>query len=148
MPFVDGEPIDASKLGALETQLNELKATMPKIGASSTSISVTQNTTNSSVNNSTVQAISVPQIYGSITADVSLTPGKRSYFDIDYAAAGLTAIPKAIILTPRGTEKTFSINQALVLSGSVTATKARGHVYHRSDADACTVKYYFMVIVH
>ena len=26
MPFVDGEPIDAAKLGALETKLNQLES--------------------------------------------------------------------------------------------------------------------------
>jgi hypothetical protein len=55
MAFVDGEPIDAAKLGELETKVNNLAASIPKIGVSNTAISVT--------NNSTVtQTVSIPQI--------------------------------------------------------------------------------------
>ena len=38
MPFVDGEPIDAAKLGALETQLNQLKSAIPTFGSSTISL--------------------------------------------------------------------------------------------------------------
>ena len=38
MPFVDGEPIDAAKLGALETQLNQIKSAIPTFGSSTISL--------------------------------------------------------------------------------------------------------------
>jgi len=149
MPFVDGEPIDASKLGALETELNILKASMPKIGSSSTSININSSSpsvTTVSPSGTVTPSITPSNVFGGISADVPLTPGSRSTFTIDYSAAGLSSNPKAIILTPRGSEKVFSINQALVKSNTVTSTSAQCHVYHRPDATACTVKYYFMVI--
>ena len=44
MPFVDGEPIDAAKLGALETKLNQLESKVPTFGGSNTSISLDNST--------------------------------------------------------------------------------------------------------
>lgn len=55
MAFVDGEPIDAAKLGDLETKVNNLAASIPKIGVSNTVVGVTQNSTQS-------QTVSTPQI--------------------------------------------------------------------------------------
>jgi hypothetical protein len=149
MPFVDGEPIDASKLGALETQLNELKATMPKIGVSQTVINTPAATSgNPSVSNSgtVVPGPTPPKIYGNITQEVSLTSNSYKTFPIDYSAAGLTAKPQAIILTPISPAVKGTINQASVLTGSITATGATGQIYHRSDATPVKVKYYFLVI--
>lgn len=146
MPFVDGEPIDASKLGAIETELNKLRAEMPKIGPSSTSIAVTQNVNNSgtAVSNTKV----APQIFGGITGEISLTPNSRKTFNINYTAAGLTSAPKAIILTPIAPTFTGSINEASIVSGSVTATSATAQIYHRSDYTPVKVRYYFMVILY
>jgi len=38
MPFVDGEPIDAAKLGALETKINQLQSSIPTFGSSTISL--------------------------------------------------------------------------------------------------------------
>lgn len=147
MPFVDGEPIDASKLGAIETELNKLKAEMPKIGPSSTSISVTQ-TGVSNAGTVVTDPKVAPQVYGGITGEISLTPNSRKTFSINYAAAGLSAPPKAIILTPIAPTFTGSLNEASIVSGSVTATSATAQIYHRSEYTAVKVKYYFMIILH
>jgi hypothetical protein len=45
MPFVDGEPIDAAKLGKLETELNILKSQIPNFGGSETNININNSTT-------------------------------------------------------------------------------------------------------
>jgi hypothetical protein len=45
MPFVDGEPIDAAKLGKLETELNILKSQIPNFGGSDTTININNSTT-------------------------------------------------------------------------------------------------------
>lgn len=68
MAFVDGEPIDAAKLGDLETKVNNLAASIPKIGVSSTSISVTNNTTNN-------QTVTIPQIQAGSSDAWDLKPG-------------------------------------------------------------------------
>ena len=55
MAFVDGEPIDAAKLGELETKVNNLSASIPKIGVSNTVVGVTGNST-------VGQTVAAPQI--------------------------------------------------------------------------------------
>jgi len=45
MAFVDGEPIDAAKLGELEAKVNDLSKAIPKIGVSTTKVSVSGNST-------------------------------------------------------------------------------------------------------
>jgi hypothetical protein len=49
MPFVDGEPIDAAKLGKLETELNILKSQIPNFGGSDTNININNSTTTNTI---------------------------------------------------------------------------------------------------
>jgi hypothetical protein len=92
MAFNDGEPLDAAKLGALELQVNNLAANIPKIGASTTNVTVN--------NNTTPQQISIPQIVGkSLGTAWTLNPGPNELpitFD-----APLNSVPKAVMITPR-----------------------------------------------
>ena len=69
MPFVDGEPIDAAKLGALETQLNQLKSAIPTFGSSTISL-----------NTSTTQQIisSGPEIEAGNTPTFELKVGDQN----------------------------------------------------------------------
>lgn len=60
MAFNDGEPLDAAKLGQLEQELVQLKASVPKIGSSTTSIAVDNSVTNNNVG---------PQIIGKSIGD-------------------------------------------------------------------------------
>lgn len=146
MPFIDGEPIDASKLGALETELNKLRAEMPKIGVSTTSISVSSPSVANS-GNPVIVPTNVPQVFGGITSSLTLSPNTYQTFPINYSAAKLNALPKAIILTPIYPKVVGSLNEASILSGSVTTTGATGQIFHRSDATKITgIQYYFMVI--
>jgi hypothetical protein len=79
MAFVDGEPLDASKLGELELKVNNLAAKIPQIGSSSTNISITgiQNNTNTQ---STVQ----PMIQAANSVEWLLVPGKVNEIDITF----------------------------------------------------------------
>jgi hypothetical protein len=69
MPFVDGEPIDAAKLGALETQLNQIKSAIPTFGSSTISL-----------NTSTTQQLisSGPELEAGNTATFDLMPGTQN----------------------------------------------------------------------
>jgi hypothetical protein len=69
MPFVDGEPIDAAKLGALETQLNLLKSSIPKFGNGD--IVLTTSTTGSQIS-------AGPDIEAGNTEVYELTPGSQN----------------------------------------------------------------------
>jgi hypothetical protein len=70
MPFVDGEPIDAAKLGALETKLNQLESKIPTFGGSNTSISV---------DNSTNSISTGPEIEAGEVSGISVTAAKKIY---------------------------------------------------------------------
>ena len=50
--FVDGEPIDASKLQELRTELNKLRSEMPTFGSGSTKVSIGGDIVNQTVVNS------------------------------------------------------------------------------------------------
>lgn len=138
MAFNDGEPIDAAKLGALETSLAEIKAKVPQFGSS---------TTNISIDNTSIQNVVVPQIYGGISPKVSIKPGQTATFTINYAAAKLTSVPKAILLTPMR-EPGVSHNEAYVVKSSVSNTTAQCKVFQPTGYTAGDTWFYFLVIQH
>ena len=137
MAFNDGDPIDAAKLGALETSIAEIKSRMPQLGSSVTNIKV---------DNSTVQAAVVPKIYGGQTVSKKLVPAGTVSFPINYSAAGFTAAPTSITVTPvRGTG--MAAYEAYVLTGA-TATGATVNVYLPANNAAVNTAFYFLAIQH
>jgi hypothetical protein len=56
MAFDDGTPLDAAKLQALETELNNVKASIPKIGSSTVNIDASS-TTNQTIVQSSINCI-------------------------------------------------------------------------------------------
>ena len=92
MAFTDGEPVDAAKLGELETKVNNLAAQIPKIGVSNTSISVTNNQT---VNQT--QTVTIPQIQAGTSGAWDLKVGPNSK-DITFAEP-FTKTPRIICST-------------------------------------------------
>jgi len=138
MAFNDGEPIDAAKLGALETSLAEIKAKVPQFGSS---------TTNISIDNTSIQTAVVPQIYGGMSGVVPLKPGTTSTFTINYAAAKLTSAPKSITLTPVR-ETGLSHMEAHVVKSSVSNTTAMCKVFQPTGYTAGNTYFYFLVVQH
>lgn len=120
MAFNDGEPLDAAKLGALELQINNLSANIPKIGAS---------TTNVTVNNQTVQQANIPQIIGKSDGQAwELKPGHNEK-PYTFDGAPLNSIPKAIILTPRTSGGSAWHPQINIKTGTTTASGFTAHVW-------------------
>jgi len=72
MPFVDGEPIDAAKLGKLETELNILKSQIPNFGGSDTNININNSTTTNTIS-------SGPQIEAGKHSPGTITATKDSH---------------------------------------------------------------------
>ena len=107
MPFVDGEPIDAAKLGALETKLNQLESKIPTFGGSNTSISV-DNSTNTI---STGPEIEVGEVDG-----ISVTAAKKTY---EVSFKKTFSKRPIVIISMRGGESSY-ILAARVLSKSVS----------------------------
>ncbi len=118
MAFVDGEPLDASKLGDLELKVNNLAAKIPQIGVSSTNISITgiQNTTTSQAQ-TTVQ----PHIQAQSLKEWTLVPGQINKMDVKFPSA----FPKTpvVILTTRmaPTSKVWH-PEVNVATGTTTST--------------------------
>ena len=125
MAFVDGEPIDAAKLGDLETKVNNLAASIPKIGVSNTSISVTNNTT------ATAQTSTAPQIQSGSSDAWDLKAGLNEK-TIKFAEA-FTKTPRIIVSTRMNKDTKAWHPQVSVAygssSGGFTAT-----VFMPSDA--------------
>ena len=107
MPFVDGEPIDAAKLGALETKLNQLESKIPTWGGSNTSINV---------DNSTTSISTGPEIEAGEVDLISVTANKKVY-EVSFKKT-FTKKP-FVIISMRGGESGY-ILAARVLSSSVS----------------------------
>jgi len=93
MPFVDGEPIDAAKLGALETQLNLLKSSIPKFGNGD--ITLNTSTTNNQIS-------SGPDIEAGNTDTFDLIPGSQNIKEFTFKKT-FTKTPVIVVCGRYGT---------------------------------------------
>lgn len=133
MAFDDGTPLDAAKLQALETELFNLRSSIPKIGSSTTNINVTENAT-----------VTQKQILGGITDSIDLKPGQQVPLNIKYSTE---SAPTAVILTPVKFSGTLKGNISYyVEGGSVTSSGARAQVYLDKASSAFGIRFYYMVI--
>ena len=107
MPFVDGEPIDAAKLGALETKLNQLESKVPTFGGSNTSISLDNSTTNISTG---------PEIEAAEVTGISVTSSKKTY---EVSFRKTFSKRPIVVISMRGGESSY-ILAARLLSNSVS----------------------------
>jgi hypothetical protein len=110
MPFVDGEPIDASKLTALETKLNILQSKIPTFGGSNTSINIDNSTTSSVVSTG-------PEIEAALVEPIKIESSKKVY-DVTFKKT-FTKKP-VVVISLRGGESS-NIISARVLGNSVSA---------------------------
>lgn len=109
MPFVDGEPIDAAKLTALETKLNQIQSSIPTFGGSNTSINVNNSTTTNTISTG-------PEIEAGEVSGISVTAAKKIY-EVSFKK---TFSKKPIVtISMRGGESSY-ILAARVLSNSVS----------------------------
>ena len=137
--FDDGTPLDAAALQDLDRRLVELKASIPKVGSSSTA------GTPGSLENQTVSA---KQILGGISDSVKLVPGKAVPFTINFKTT-LDSTPKAVVLTPIRTANIPSVFSFAVDSKTLSASGVSGNAYLNSAAKTSfTIGFYWMVICH
>lgn len=110
MPFVDGEPIDAAKLTALETKLNILQSKVPTFGGSNTSINI---------DNSTNPVVSTgPEIEAGEVAGVTVESSKMTK---EVTFKKTFSKKPVVIISMRGGESSYVLS-ARVLSNSVSPT--------------------------
>jgi hypothetical protein len=141
MAFNDGEPLDAAKLGALELQVNNLASSIPKIGASTTNVSISNNTTPAATN--------IPQIVASAPGDKwELTPGKVNEKNFSFNGA-VSSQPRAVLITSRhsgsGTGWHPQINTK---TQSISKDGFTAVVYMPSSAPAHTVYITWLAICY
>jgi hypothetical protein len=104
MAFDDGTPLDAAKLQSLETELNNVKASIPKIGSS---------TVNIDASSTTNQTIVQSQIVGGITSGALEVPANSERTQ-PITFSGLTSAPIAVSITPYKSSGTLKgVNWAL-----------------------------------
>ena len=137
--FNDGDPIDASQLTSLQTQINELIAKIPQIGASTTSINLTNTT------QTTVTAV-VPKIYSGTTSSVTLKPGQTATWTLNYSDAQFESAP-VIVISP--VHKAGGGNmEAYIVDGTVDKTTAQAKAYLPKDYASFAAKLNFIAISH
>jgi hypothetical protein len=110
MPFVDGEPIDAGKLTALETKVNILQSKIPTFGGSNTNINIDNSTTSSVVSTG-------PEIEAGLVDPIKIESSKKVY-DVTFKKT-FTKKP-VVVISLRGGESS-NIISARVLGNSVSA---------------------------
>lgn len=135
MAFDDGTPLDAAKLGALETKLNNLQASIPKFGSS------TANAENGSLESAlTVQK----QIITGITDSVDMKPGTQVRVTLNYKA---DSKPTAIVMSPVKWAGTLKGNISYyVEGGSISANGATAQVYLEKGAPSFGIRFFFIAI--
>lgn len=110
MPFVDGEPIDAAKLGALETQLNLLKSSIPKFGNGD--IILNPSTTPNQIS-------SGPEIQADNTEVYELIPGSQNLKEFKFKKT-FTKTPIVVVCGRYGTSGKQLHGQVNVATVSTT----------------------------
>jgi hypothetical protein len=142
MAFVDGEPLDASKLGDLELKVNNLAAKIPQIGSSNTNISIT-GMQNATATQTTIQ----PHIQAANAGEWLLVPGQINRIDVKFPSA----FPKTphVILTTRMSSTTKLWHPAVnVATGTSTSTGFSAVCYMPTDTKQHKVYLSYIAIAY
>ena len=144
MAFNDGEPIDAAKLAALETKLLAITDVIPTIGGTVNKIDAT------STSNTTVVGSIIPQVWAGNSASKKIFYGSMQSYELNYAAANLTAVPKAIIATPHHSKTTYRGCPVFYIDqSSMSTSSALLYATLPLTSDTATsCSFWFQVIVH
>ena len=134
MAFDDGTPLDAAKLQALETELINIKSSIPKIGSSVIN------------NNTTVvnQTVTQKQILSGTTDSINLKPGQQVQVNLKYNA---DSKPTAIVMSP--VKWAGSLQGCIswyVEGGSISAQGATAQVYLEKGQPGFGIRFFFIVL--
>jgi ligand-binding sensor protein len=136
--FNDGDPIDATLLQKLKTDV-----------AKATALAGAKVSAGSSVNigdlaNQSPAEITIPKFYGGKTTTVTVTNGKRATFKLDYAAAGFSGKPSAITMSAISKSGMADLKEPSIISGTVSNTGAEGQIWGSGDTKKITI--YFIAV--
>jgi hypothetical protein len=137
--FNDGDPIDATLLQKLKTEVARATALAGAKVSAGSNISV------SGLQNQTPAEIVPPVFFGGITSEKTITTaGGGTEFVIDYSGAGFQKVPDSIILTPVAENGKESMYSASIIKGTVTKTGARAQI--RAYSASKKVRLYFLAV--
>lgn len=115
MAFVDGEPIDASKLSGLETKLNELEAKIPQIGTANSTINLSSTT-------NVTQTVSVPKILAkSRVVAIDLKVGQQNKQTITFPET-FSKVPTVVVSVEQG--EAYAVAEKWTPSPVITSVSA------------------------
>jgi ligand-binding sensor protein len=128
--FNDGDPIDATLLQKLKTDVAKATALAgAKVSAGS----------NIQVDPKTAAEITVPRFFGGKTEAKNVSSGKRTTYTINYAAAGFSGKPSAITLTAICKSGLADIKEPSIISGSVSSTTAEVQIWGSGDTKSISI---------
>jgi ligand-binding sensor protein len=128
--FNDGDPIDATLLQKLKTDVAKATALAgAKVSAGS----------NIQVDPKTVAEITVPRFFGGKTDPKNVSSGKRTTYTINYKDAGFSGKPSAITLTAICKSGLADIKEPSIISGSVSSTTAEVQIWGSGDTKSISI---------
>jgi len=136
--FNDGDPIDATLLQKLKTDVAKATA------LAGAKVSAGSNINIAGIQNKTPAEIKVPIFYGGRTKSKSVSKDKRQTFSIDYSGAGFSGNPSAITLTAVSANGMADIKQPSIISGSVTQSGAEAQIWGSGDTKSISI--YFIAV--
>jgi len=135
--FNDGDPIDVAGLNALQTQINDLVAKFPTIGAD--------------INNAATAAVNSlvkPQVYGGLTAAKEVKANNVTQFDIKFGDKGLSGVPNSVVVTPKHTKSTGVMTMQCWVD-NVSSAGATAYVYTApGNKTIPSLQLYYLATVH
>lgn len=136
--FNDGDPIDASLLQKLKTDVARATA------LAGSKVSAGSNINVGDLVNANPADIVTPTFFGGKTDPKSVASGKRQTWTIDYSGAGFTKIPTAITLTPVSKSGLADIKSPSIVSGTVTEKTAVVQIWGSGDTKSISI--YFIAV--
>jgi len=136
--FNDGDPIDATLLQKLKTDVAKATALAGAKASAGSNINISE------LENKTAAEITIPKFFGGKTASKSVANGKRQTFSIDYSGAGFSGKPSSITLTAVSKSGLADIKSPSIISGSVTASGAEAQIW--GSGDTKTISLFFIAI--
>ena len=133
--FNDGDPIDATLLQKLKTDVAKATALA---GAKTVAGS------NIQIDPKTAAEITVPRFFGGKTEPKSVANGKRQTYTINYKDAGFSGKPSAITLTAICKSGLADIKEPSIVSGSVTKETADVQIW--GSGNTKTISIFFIAV--
>ena len=135
--FDDGTPLDASLLQDFDRRLVELKASIPKVGATSG---------NPGSGGGGDQPVNPSQVVGGLHTGVQLSPGTVTNFTINFKPP-LLSDPKSVVLTPIRSAHPGQLFSFVVHPSTISRTGVSGEVrYDPKATGIATIGFYWMAL--